>query len=387
MLEVDVGGKKKARQSYGFDEVAVVPAAVSIDVADVDTSWYVGDDCFRLPILAAAMDGVVDPHLAVLMGQLGGLGVLNLEGLQTRYQDADAAIREIVEADQGSVVPLVQKLYQEPIKPELIERRIRQIKDSGQLAAVSATPGKAKKLIGSILGAGADIVVIQSTVTTAEFISSRNESVSIADFCKSSPVPVMVGNCVTYEGAISLMEAGGDAVLIGVGPGAACTTRKVCGIGVPQITATADGAAARDDFEARTGKYVPIIADGGMRTGGDIVKAIVAGADAVMIGSPIAATREAPGKGCHWGMATSHPGLPRGTRVQVGIKCALEELLYGPATTDDGTMNLVGALKLAMSYCGARTIKDMHKAELVVAPSLPTEGKMAQRAQGVGQWR
>jgi len=386
-LEVNVGGRKKARQSYGFDEVAVVPASVSIDVADVDTSWYLGDDCFRIPILAAAMDGVANPRLAIEMGRLGGLAVVNLEGVQTRYEDAEAAIKQIVEAPAGSAVPTIQRIYQEPIKVELIERRMKEIKSGGQLAAVSATPATAKKYADVIFGAGVDIMVVQSTVTTAEFVSSRNESVSIAEFCKMSPVPVMVGNCASYEGAMSLMEAGADAVLSGVGPGAACTTRKVCGIGVPQITATADAAAARDDFEARTGKYVPVICDGGMRTGGDIVKAIASGADAVMIGCPIAATAEAPGKGYHWGMATSHPGLPRGTRVEVGVKCTLEELLYGPARTDDGTMNLVGALRLAMSYCGARTIKDMQKAELVVAPSISTEGKTVQRTQGVGQWR
>ncbi|HOM70913.1 MAG TPA: GuaB3 family IMP dehydrogenase-related protein [Armatimonadota bacterium] len=386
-MEVIVGGRKKARQSYGFDEVAVVPAAVSIDVADVDTSWYLGDDCFRIPILASAMDGVTDPRLAIEMGKLGGLAVLNLEGVQTRYEDADAAIRQIIEPPADSVIPVIQKIYQEPIKPELIEYRIKAIKAGGQLAAVSAIPAVAKKYAEIIFNAGADIMVIQSTVTTAQFISSRGESVSIADFCKESPIPVIVGNSVTYEGAMSLMEAGADAVLVGVGPGAACTTRKVCGIGVPMITTTADSAAARDDFEARTGKYVPIISDGGMRTGGDIIKAFVAGADAVMIGSPIAAAAEAPGKGYHWGMATSHPGLPRGTRVQVGVKYSLNELLFGPANTDNGTMNLIGALKLAMSYCGARTIKELQEAEMIIAPSLPTEGKTAQRAQNVGQWR
>jgi len=384
-LEFEVGGRKKARRAYGFDEVAVVPAAVSIDVADVDTSFNIGDLCFQIPIIASAMDGVVDPRLAVEMGRLGGLAVLNLEGVQTRYEDPDSVIKQIIEQDAASVIPFIQKTYQEPIKPELITHRIRQ--DGGQIAAVSAIPAAAKKYAEVIFSAGADIVVIQSTVTTATFISSRNESISISDFCKTSPVPVIVGNCVSYEGALSLMEAGAGAILSGVGPGAACTTRRVCGIGVPQITATADAAAARDDFYEKTGKYVPVIADGGMRTGGDIVKAFVAGADAVMIGSPIAATEEAPGKGYHWGMATSSAGLPRGTRVHVGINGTLEELLYGPAKTDNGTMNLVGALRLAMSYCGARTIKDLQKAELVIAPSLPSEGKTAQQAQGVGQYR
>lgn len=386
-MEVIVGGRKKARRSYGFDEVAVVPAAISIDVADVDTGWYLRDKCFPIPILASAMDGVADPRLAIEMGRLGGLAVVNLEGVQTRYEDADAAIRQIIEPPADTVIPVIQKIYQEPIKPELIERRIKEIKAGGQLAAVSAIPATAKKYADVIFNAGADILVIASTVTTAKFISSQNESVSIADFCKNSPIPVIVGNTGDYHGTMSLMEAGADAVLVGIGPGAACTTRKVCGIGVPQITATADSAAARDDFKEKTGKYVPIITDGGMRTGGDIIKAFVAGADAVMIGSPVAAAAEAPGKGYHWGMATSHPGLPRGTRVQVGTKYTLEEMLFGPANTDNGTMNLVGALKLAMSYCGTRTIKDLQSAELIVAPSLPTEGKTAQQAQGVGTWR
>lgn len=386
-MAIDVGGRKKARRAYGFDEVAVVPGVVSIDVADVDTSWYLGDKCFPIPFLASAMDGATDPRLAIEIGKLGGLAVMNIEGIQARYEDVDAIIKKIIEADPSGVIPLIQQIYLEPIKPELIAKRIKEIKASGQLAAVGATPMGMKKYAETIFEAGADIAAIQSSVTSARFISSSGEGMDLADFCKISPIPVMIGNCVSYEAALSYMEAGAAAVLSGVGPGAACTTRKVCGIGVPQITATADAAAARDDFEEKTGKYVPVIADGGMRTGGDIVKAIVAGADAVMIGSPISATAEAPGKGYHWGMATSSPGLPRGTRVQVGINGTLEELLFGPAKTDNGSMNLVGALKFAMSYCGARTIKEMQQAELVIAPSLPSEGKTAQRAQGVGQWR
>ncbi len=384
---VNIGGKKTARRAYGFDEVAVVPAAVSVDVADVDTSWNIGKLCFGVPILASAMDGVVDPRLAIEMGRLGGLAVLNLEGVQCRYEDADAVINQIIEADSAGVIQLIQGIYQEPIKPELIAHRIKQIKAGGQLAAVSAIPAAAQKYADVIFEAGADMVVIQSTVTAATFHSSRGEAVSISDFCKNSPIPVMIGNSVSYATTLALMEAGADAILSGVGPGAACTTRKVCGVGVPQITATADAASAREDFFEKTGKYVPVIADGGMRTGGDIIKAIVAGADAVMIGSPIAATEEAPGKGFHWGMATSSLGLPRGTRVHVGTRASLEQTLFGPAKLDDGTMNFIGALKLSMSYCGARTIKDMQQAELIIAPSLPTEGKTMQRAQGVGQWR
>lgn len=386
-LEVVVGGRKKARRAYGFDEVAVVPAAVSIDVADVDTSWCLRNHTFKIPILASAMDGTVDPRLAIEMGKLGGLAVVNIEGVQTRYEDADAVIKQIIEAPADSVIPLIQRIYQEPVKLGLVERRIKEIKSQGQLAAVAATPMGMKKLAEVILGAGADVAVIQSSVTSTRFVSSKGDGMDLTDFCNESAIPVIIGNCSSYESALSYMEAGASAVLSGVGPGAACTTRKVCGIGVPQITATADAAAARDDYEAKTGRYVPVIADGGMRSGGDIVKAIVAGADAVMIGSPISTTAEAPGKGYHWGMATSSPGLPRGTRVHVGINGTIEELLFGPAKTDNGTMNLVGALQFAMSYCGAHSIKEMQQAELVIAPSLPSEGKTAQRAQGVGQWR
>ena len=386
-MEVNVGGSKKAKQSYGFDEVAVVPSTVSVDIADVDTRSRLSDISLDIPILASAMDGAVDPILAAEMTRLGGLAVLNLEGVHSRYENPQAAIEKIINADADTVIPVIQQIYQEPIKAELAARTVKAMKAAGAIAAVSATPMVAKQLAEAVFGAGADIFVIQSTVTAVEFVSKNNCGVSVADFCRESPVPVIIGNCVTYEGAMALMRAGADAALVGVGPGAACTTRKVCGIGVPQVTATADCAAARDDFAAETGKYVPIITDGGMRTGGDIVKAIVSGADAVMIGSPIAGAAEAPGKGYHWGMSTFHPGLPRGTRIHVGVQGPLQEILHGPAKTDNGTMNLIGALKLAMSYCGSKTIKDLQKAEMVIAPALPMEGKSQQRAQGVGQWR
>ncbi len=386
-LEVIVGGNKKARRAYGFDEVAVVPAAVSIDIADVDISWSLDKHVFEIPFLASAMDSSVNPRMVGELGKLGGLAVLNIEGLQTRYEDADEAIARLIAAPNEEAIPAIQKLYTEPIKPELVARRIKEIKSAGHLAAVAATPMGMKRLKSTVFEAGADATVIQSSVTSVKFVSSTGEGMDLADFCKESPVPVIIGNCSSYDSALSYMEAGSAAVLSGVGPGAACTTRKVCGIGVPQITSTADAAAARDDYQSRTGKYVPVIADGGMRTGGDVVKAIVAGADAVMIGSPISATAEAPGKGYHWGMSTSSAGLPRGTRVKVGIKGTLKELLFGPARTDDGSMNLVEALKFAMSYCGAHNIKEMQQAEMVIAPSLPSEGKTAQRAQGVGQWR
>jgi IMP dehydrogenase len=386
-LEVNVGGRKTAKRSYGFDEVAVVPGAVSVDIADVDTSWYIHDTCFSIPILASAMDGAVDTTLAVEMTRLGGLAVLNLEGVHSRYDDPKAAIDKIIGADPDNVIPVIQDIYKAPIKAELAARTVKAMKAAGAKVAVSATPMVGQEIAEAVFAAGADIFVIQSTVTAVDFVSRSSSGVSISDFCKNSPIPVIVGNCVNYEGAMALMKAGADAVLVGVGPGAACTTRKVCGIGVPQVTATADCAAARDDYEAETGRYVPMITDGGMRTGGDIVKAIVSGADAVMIGSPIAGAAEAPGKGYHWGMSTFHPGLPRGTRIQVGVQGPLSEILYGPAKTDNGTMNLIGALRLAMSYCGATTIKDLQKANLIIAPALSTEGKTQQRAQGVGQWR
>ncbi len=386
-MEVVIGGKKRARITYGFDEVAVVPGTSSIDPADVDTSWKISDLSFPIPILASAMDGAVGPELCVEMGRLGGLAVLNLEGLFTRYSDAESAIQQIIGEPPETVVALIQELYKAPINKDLIVKRIKSMKHHGYPVAVSATPVGAIEFAPIAIEAGADVFVIQATVTSISHRSALNLSVPIAEFCESCTIPVIIGNVCTYEGAMELMEAGADGLLVGVGPGAACTTRKVCGIGVPQVTATADAAAARDDYLSKTGKRVSIITDGGMRTGGDIVKAIVSGADAVMIGSPIAMASEAPGKGFHWGMSTSHAGLPRGTRIQVGTKGSLEQILFGPAKQDDGTMNLIGALRLAMSYCGAANIQEMQQAELVVAPTLPYEGKSHQRAQGVGQWR
>lgn len=384
-MQILVGGHKWARQSYGFDEVSVACGATTVDPDDTDTSFSIGPHTFRIPILASAMDAAVDPAMCELMGRLGGLAVLNLEGLFTRYEDYQTQFQRVIESSQDNVVPLLQSLYREPIRPDLAAARVTEIKKSGALAAASVTPAGFETVGKAALVAGLDILVIQSTVTSANHTSSKGRSISIADICANSSVPVIVGNTVNYEGTYALMEAGADAVLVGIGPGAACTTRRVCGIGVPQVTAVADSAAARDDYYSRTGKRVTIIADGGMRTGGDIVKAIVAGADAVMIGSPIAGSEEAPGKGWHWGMATAHQGLPRGTRIKVGAQAPLEQILYGPARSDDGTMNFITALKVAMGYCGKRSIAEMQSAELVVAPSIPTEGKAAQRAQKVGQ--
>jgi len=384
-LHVLLGGHKWARRSYGFDEVSVACGSVTVDPNDTDTSFAIGPHTFRIPFLASAMDGAVSPRICRIMGRLGGLAVLNLEGLFTRYENTDEQLERIISAPQEEVVALLQTIYREPVKPELVACRVREIKEEGTLAAASVTPAAFDTVGRAALDAGLDILVIQSTVTSANHYSSQGVSLSIRDLCRDAGVPVVVGNVVNYEGALSLMEAGADAVLVGVGPGAACTTRRVCGIGVPQVTAVADAAAARDDFHSRTGKRVTVIADGGMRTGGDIVKAIVAGADAVMIGSPIAAAAEAPGRGWHWGMATSHPGLPRGTRIRVGEMGTLEQILFGPARSDDGTMNFVTALKVAMGYCGKRTIREMQTAEMVIAPAIPSEGKAHQRAQKVGQ--
>lgn len=383
-MEVVVGGNKRARRSYGFDEVALVPGPVYVDPSDVDVSWTLGNQRFAIPILAAALDGAVDPRLAIEMSRLGGIGVLNLDGLQSRYDDAEAVLRRIAEAPQDGVISLIQKLYEEPVKDELIACRVRQIKEGGGIAAVAATPATAERAARAAVEAGADLFFVQSQVGVVRFESSRVRPFPLAEFCRDAPIPVLVGNTVGYQATLELMEAGAAGVLVGIGPGAICTTRKVLGVGVPQITATADCAAARDDYLARTGRYVPIITDGGLRNGGDIAKAIAAGADAVMLGSTIAAAQEAPAPGYSWGMATSAGDLPRGTRIKVGVSGTLREILFGPAHRDDGAMNLVGALKLSMASLGARNLKEMQQAEMMIAPSLPSEGKALQRAQGVG---
>jgi len=378
-----IGGKREARRAYGLDELALAPGLAAADPDEARISLSIGSLQLDIPFLASAMDGAVDVRLAIEMSRLGGLAVLNGEGLQTRYENPEDAIRQIVESPVEGVVPLIQKLYREPVRPELVALRTKQIKDGGGKAVLSFTPLGAHLAQHSV-EAGADAVVIQSTVTTVEFRSSRGSAFRIGEFCKGSNVPVIVGNTVTYDGAMSLMEAGAAALLVGVGPGAACTTRRVIGVGVPQGTAIADCAGARDDFEAKTGRHVPILADGGLRTGGDVCKAIACGADGVMMGQPIAGTLEAPGHGHHWGMATSSAGLPRGTRIKVGQKAALAQILHGPATKDDGTMNFVGALKLGMGTCGALTIAEMQAVELLIAPALQTEGKRHQTEQHVG---
>ncbi len=384
---ITLGGNKKARRVYGFDEVALVPSALSVDPRDVDTAWTLSRHRFAIPIVASAMDAAVNPRVAVEMTRLGGFAVLNGEGIQTRYEDAESILQEIADSPPEGIIETMQKLYSAPVRDELIARRVQEIKSGGGFCALAAIPPNAPRIAAVAAEAGADLFVVASQVATARHYSTHTETVDLAKFCRDSPIPVVVGNCVTFGAAMELMEAGASALLIGVGPGAICTTRTVLGVGVPQVTAVADCAAARDAFQARTGKYVPILADGGIKNGGDFAKAIAAGADAVMLGSSIASSSEAPAPGCSWGMAMSNADLPRGTRIKVNILGSLREILLGPAHKDDGTMNLVGALRLSMATCGAKTIAEMQQAEMVVAPQIQTEGKSMQRAQHVGQGR
>lgn len=383
-MAIEIGRGRISRQAFGFDDVALVPGAVTLDPEQVDLSCELAGVCLGLPLLASAMDAVMDVASAAALGELGGLGVLHLQGILTRYEDPAPLYERIATASAEEAVVVIQGIYQEPVKDELIRRRVAEVRQRGAKVAVSPTPAFARHA-AEVIGPGqVDALIVQSTVTTARHLSERHEGPDFRRLADMVEAPVFVGNCVSYQAALDLMRAGADGVLVGVGPGAACTTRRVLGIGVPQITAALDCAAARDDHERETGKRVPIILDGGMRVGGDIAKAFAAGADAVMIGSPLAAAAEAPGRGFHWGMATSDLGLPRGTRIRVGIVGPMKQILLGPATREDGTMNLFGALRLAMACCGARTLRDMQRTEIVVAPALPTEGKAQQRAQGVG---
>ncbi|PKB84203.1 MAG: inosine 5-monophosphate dehydrogenase [SAR202 cluster bacterium Io17-Chloro-G9] len=369
---------KELNRAYGFDEVAIVPGQVTINPDLTSTKMTIGDIAFDIPVLASAMDGAISPRFATLMHQMGGLGVLNAEGLYTRYEDPYAALEEIVSMPQAEVTEYLQQVYSQPLQEHLIGERVQEIKKSGSVCAVSFTPQNTKRMSPVAVEAGADIVVVQSTVTTARHMSTSYRGLIFSELIKSLKVPVLVGNCVTYEVAQELMETGIDGILVGVGPGAACTTREVTGVGVPQVTATLECAAAREDHYRRTGRYVAVITDGGLRTGGDVCKSIVSGADAVMLGTPIAQAEEAPGHGYNWGMANAHPELPRGTRINVGTKGTLQQILYGPTSVTDGTQNLIGALKVAMGMCGAYTIRDLHKAEMVVAPAIKTEGKFFQ---------
>jgi IMP dehydrogenase len=383
-MEFELGRGKRARRAYGFDEVALVPGTVTINPAEIDVSFQLDGSIFDLPILAAAMDGVVDPRFAVAMGRLGGLAVLNLDGLQTRYEDPSEALQEIADTPPEKINLLLQRLYTAPVQDGLIGQRIEQIKHGGVRCAVSSIPNHAERRGPLVQEAGADVFVVQGTVLTARHVSKSYRQLSFRELTQALDIPVVVGNCVDYATALELMDTGIRGLLVGVGPGAACTTRAVLGVGVPQVTATSDCAAARDDHLRRSGERVAIITDGGMRIGGDVTKAFASGADAVMIGSIFAATEDAAGHGNHWGMATPDPNLPRGTRIRTGIKGSLEEVLFGPAHVDDGSMNLVGALKSAMGVCGARTIREFQDTEMVIAPSIKTEGKTEQRAQRVG---
>jgi len=386
-LEIEIGRGKKARRAYGFDDIAIVPSRRTRDAEDVDIAWRLGPHLLELPLLAAAMDGVVSPATAIELGQMGGLGVLNLEGIWTRYEDADALLERIATFDKAEATREMQKIYAEPIKPELIGRRIKQIKDAGVMAAASLTPQRVREHWQLALDAGLDVLVIQGTVVSAEHVSTVVEPLNLKEFIATMPVPVIVGGCASYQAALHLMRTGAAGVLVGVGPGAACTTRGVLGVGVPQATAIADAAAARVQHLLETGQYVNVIADGGMRTGGDISKAIACGADAVMVGSPLARANEAPGHGYHWGMATFHPSLPRGARVKTDQVATLQEIVTGPARENDGTLNLMGALRTSMATTGYDTIQAFQKAEIMFAPALQTEGKKLQREQAIGMSR
>jgi IMP dehydrogenase len=384
-----IGRNRKARVTYGFDEIALVPGDVTINPNEVDISFRIPRrDAepikLNIPILASAMDGVVDVNVAIEMGRLGGLGVLNLEGVQTRYESPGEVIAEVVSADKDNVTALIQKLYQEPIREDLIARRVEEIRSAGIISAVSSIPQKAERYGAIAQEAGVDIFVVQSTVSTVRHISTEYKTLDIASFCKAMRVPVIVGNTVTFNATRELMQTGVAAVLVGVGPGAACTSRGVLGLGVPQVTATADCAAARDYHFKKTGHYVPSITDGGMSKGGDVCKALACGSDAVMVGSAFAKAEEAPGRGTHWGMATPHANLPRGTRIKVGVTGSLRQILFGPAEVDDGSQNLVGAITTCMGNVGAASIREFQETEIIIAPSIKTEGKLFQVVQNVG---
>lgn len=383
-MEVEIGRGKKGRRAYGFDDIAIVPSRRTRDPDDVDISWTLGPYRFELPLLGSAMDGVISPKTAGIIGKLGGLGVLNLEGIFTRYEDAEEQLDKIAGYPPEVATSEMQKIYEQPIKPELIAQRIREIKDQGVVTAASLTPQKVTEYYEIALEAGLDILVIQGTVISAEHVSTTVEPLNLKKFIQEVPVPCVLGGCASYSTGLHLMRTGCVGVLVGVGPGAACTTRGVLGVGVPQATAIADVQAARSQHMLETGEYVNVIADGGMRNGGDVSKAIACGADAVMIGSPLARAYEAPGRGFHWGMATFHPTLPRGARVRTEQNGSLEQILMGPANENDGTFNLMGGLRTSMATTGYADIAEFHRAEVMVAPSLQTEGKQLQRAQSVG---
>jgi IMP dehydrogenase len=383
-VEIDSGIGKSGRQAYGLDDIAIVPSRRTRDPDDVDISWQLDAFKFALPMMGSAMDSAISPETAIRIGQIGGLAVLNLEGLWSRYDDPTPYFEEIAALPDEKATRRMQEIYLEPVKPELIGQRVSELKEAGIVTAGSLTPQRVRSWAPHAIGAGLDILVIQGTVVSAEHVSSREEPLNLKEYIAGSDVPVIVGGCASYSTALHLMRTGAVGVLVGVGPGAACTTRGVLGVGVPQATAIADAAGARIRYLDETGRYVHVIADGGMRTGGDVAKAIVCGADAVMIGSPLASATEAPGRGHHWGMATFHPTLPRGARVHVGDRGTLEEILVGPAHENDGRRNLFGALRMSMATTGYSDVKEFQKAEVMIAPSLQTEGKSLQRSQKVG---
>jgi IMP dehydrogenase len=383
-VEIEIGIGKSGRQAYGFDDIAIVPSRRTRDPDDVDISWQLDAFKFDLPMMGSAMDSALSPETAVAIGKLGGLGVLNLEGLWTRYEDPTPYFEEIAELDNEKATLRMQEIYLAPVDTDLVGRRIAEMKAEGIVTASSLTPQRVREWAPAALEAGLDILVIQGTVVSAEHVSTRAEALNLKEYIANCPVPVIVGGCASYSTALHLMRTGAVGVLVGVGPGAACTTRGVLGVGVPQATAIADAAGARIRYLDETGRYVHVIADGGMRTGGDVSKAIACGADAVMIGSPLASATEAPGKGYHWGMATFHPTLPRGARVRVGDRGTLEQILVGPAHENDGKLNLFGGLQMSMATTGYSDVKEFQKAEVMIAPSLQTEGKSLQRSQQVG---
>ena len=384
-MNIELGRGKSARRAYGIDEIALVPGTRTLDPQLVDTRWQIGGIEREIPIIASAMDGVVDVTMAVKLSQLGALGVLNLEGVQTRYEDANPILDQIASVGKDEFVTLMQKLYAEPVQADLIRKRIQEIKSQGGITAISSTPAGAAKYGQVIAEAGADLMFVQATVVSTAHLSPESITpLDLRQFCSDMPIPVILGNCVTYEVALNLMKAGAAGVLVGIGPGAACTSRGVLGVGVPQATAVSDCSAARDDYYQETGRYVSVVADGGLVTGGDICKCLASGADGVMIGSPFARAEEAPGRGFHWGMATPSPVLPRGTRIRVGTTGTLEQILRGPAQLDDGTHNFLGALQTSMGTLGAKNLKEMQQVDVVIAPSLLTEGKVYQKAQQLG---
>ncbi len=383
-MDIEIGIGKTGRRAWGLDDIAIVPSRRTRDPDDVDISWEIDAYQLELPMLASAMDSAVSPATAIEIGRLGGIGVLNLEGLWTRYEDPAPYLAEIASLAAEKATRRMQEIYLEPIKPELIGLRIEEMKSAGITTAASLTPQNVAKYSGLTVDAGLDMLVVQGTVVSAEHVSTRVEPLDLKKFISGFHLPVIVGGCASYSTALHLMRTGAVGVLVGVGPGAACTTRGVLGVGVPQATAIADAAGARIQYLDESGRYVHVIADGGMRTGGDIAKAIACGADAVMLGSPIAAATEAPGRGHHWGMATFHPTLPRGARVEVGELGSLEEILRGPAHENDGRRNLFGGLTVSLATTGYADLKEFQKAEVMIAPALKTEGKALQISQHVG---